>query len=81
MVAVAAESRGEDDEMGKPIRIRAKMKGDVAEVKALMPHVMESGFRRDPETDEVIREIPPEEIRNMSKHLGEANGLLFHNKA
>lgn len=35
----------------------------------------------DAETDEVIREIPPEEIRNMSKHLGEANGLLFHNKA
>jgi sulfur-oxidizing protein SoxZ len=40
--------------MGKPIKIRAKMKGDVAEVKALMPHDMESGFRRNAETGEPI---------------------------
>lgn len=55
--------------MGKPIRIRAKMKGDVAEVKALMPHVMESGFRRDPETDEVI---PAHYITDVeAEHKGE----------
>ena len=40
--------------MGKPIKIRAKIKGAVAEVKALMPHAMESGLRRDAETDELI---------------------------
>ena len=40
--------------MGKPIKIRAKIKGDVAEVKALMPHDMESGRRRDPETNELV---------------------------
>ena len=40
--------------MGKPIKIRAKIKGDVAEVKALMPHDMESGLRRDPETNELV---------------------------
>jgi len=40
--------------MGKPIKIRAKVKGDVAEVKALMPHDMESGLRRDAETGELV---------------------------
>ena len=40
--------------MGKPIKIRAKVKGDVAQVKALMPHDMESGLRRNPETNEVV---------------------------
>ena len=40
--------------MGKPIKIRARLKGDVAEVKALMPHDMESGQRRDPATDELV---------------------------
>lgn len=40
--------------MGKPIKIRAKLKGDVAEIKALMPHDMESGLRRDAETDELV---------------------------
>ncbi len=40
--------------MGKPIKIRSKLKGDIAEVKALMPHDMESGLRRDPETGELV---------------------------
>ena len=40
--------------MGKPIKIRAKLKGDIAEVKALMPHDMESGLRRDPETGDLV---------------------------
>ena len=34
----------------KNIRIRAKMKGDVAEVKALMSHPMETGLRKDKKT-------------------------------
>ena len=40
--------------MGKPIKIRAKVKGDVAEIKALMPHDMESGLRMDPETNDFV---------------------------
>lgn len=56
--------------MGKPIKIRAKLKGDVAEVKALMPHDMESGLRRDPETDELV---PAHYITNVDvEHNGEA---------
>ncbi len=48
--------------MGKPIKIRAKLKGDIAEVKALMPHDMESGLRRDPDTDELV---PPHYITDI----------------
>lgn len=40
--------------MGKPIKIRAKVKGDIAEIKALMPHDMESGLRRDPDSGEFV---------------------------
>ncbi len=40
--------------MGKPIKIRAKLKGDIAEVKALLPHDMESGQRRDPDSGELV---------------------------
>jgi sulfur-oxidizing protein SoxZ len=38
----------------KKIRIRAKMKGDVAEVKALMSHNMETGQRKDKKTGKKI---------------------------
>jgi sulfur-oxidizing protein SoxZ len=56
--------------MGKPIKIRAKLKGDVAEVKALMPHDMESGLRRNPETDELV---PPHYITDVNvEHNGES---------
>ncbi len=40
--------------MGKPIKIRAKLKGDIAEVKALLPHNMESGMRRDADSGELV---------------------------
>ncbi len=40
--------------MGKPIKIRAKAKDGIAQVKALMPHPMESGARRDAETNELV---------------------------
>ena len=36
------------------IRIRAKIKGDVTEVKALMSHPMETGLRKDKKTGEKI---------------------------
>jgi sulfur-oxidizing protein SoxZ len=35
--------------MPKPVKIRAKLKGDVAVIKSLMPHPMETGTRKDPE--------------------------------
>jgi sulfur-oxidizing protein SoxZ len=35
--------------MGKPMRIRARAEGDVVEVKILISHVMETGFRKDRE--------------------------------
>lgn len=40
--------------MGDPIKIRARVKDGIADVKALMPHDMESGFRLDEETGEAI---------------------------
>lgn len=46
----------------KSIRIRARMKGDVTEVKALMSHPMETGLRKDKKTGE---KIPPHFIREV----------------
>jgi sulfur-oxidizing protein SoxZ len=50
------------------IRIRAKMKGDVTEVKALMSHPMETGLRKDKKTGE---KIPPHFIKEVTcEHNG-----------
>lgn len=55
--------------MGDPIKIRARMKGDVAEIKALIPHEMETGFRRDPQTNETV---PAHYITDIvAEHRGE----------
>ena len=56
--------------MGKPIKIRAKVKGDISEVKALMPHDMESGLRRDAETNELIP------AHYITKVVAEYNGEI-----
>ncbi|MEA3274971.1 MAG: thiosulfate oxidation carrier complex protein SoxZ [Pseudomonadota bacterium] len=40
--------------MAKSIKVRAKAKGDVTTVKALMSHPMETGLRKDKKTGEVI---------------------------
>ncbi|OHC66678.1 MAG: thiosulfate oxidation carrier complex protein SoxZ [Rhodocyclales bacterium GWA2_65_20] len=40
--------------MAVAIKIRATLQGDVADVKALMNHMMETGFRKDPGTGQVI---------------------------
>jgi len=40
--------------MANSIKVRAKLKGDVTEVKALMSHPMETGLRKDKKTGEVI---------------------------
>lgn len=40
--------------MAAPMRIRATMTGDVAEVKVLMSHTMETGLRKDAKTGQLI---------------------------
>jgi sulfur-oxidizing protein SoxZ len=34
--------------MGDPMKIRAKLEGDIADVRVLMAHPMETGQRKDP---------------------------------
>lgn len=38
--------------MASPMKIRAQMKGDVADIKILMAHPMETGQRKDPKTNQ-----------------------------
>ena len=40
--------------MGSPMKVRAQMKGDFADVKILMSHPMETGQRKDPKTNQPI---------------------------
>lgn len=40
--------------MASKIKIKTRLKGDVAEVKSLMMHPMETGARKDPDTGELI---------------------------
>ncbi len=40
--------------MADTIKIRATVNGDLAEVKARMPHIMETGLRKDPASGQVI---------------------------
>ena len=40
--------------MANSIKIRAKIKGDVTEVKALMSHPMETGLRKDKKSGELV---------------------------
>ena len=54
--------------MGKPIKIKAKIKGDITEVKALMPHPMESGLRVDADTGETVPKHFIKEV--VCKHNG-----------
>jgi sulfur-oxidizing protein SoxZ len=59
----------------KSIRIRAKMKGDVTEVKCLMSHPMETGLRKDKKTGE---KIPAHFIKEVNcEHNG--NSVLKGN--
>lgn len=54
----------------KSIRIRAKIKGDVTEVKALMSHPMETGLRKDKKTGE---KIPAHFIKEINcEHKGKS---------
>jgi len=40
--------------MADPMRIRAQLQGDIADVKVLMFHPMETGLRKDPATGEPV---------------------------
>lgn len=52
----------------KSIRIRAKMKGSVVEVKALMSHSMETGLRKDKKSG---KKIPAHFIKEViCEHKG-----------
>ena len=59
----------------KKIRIRAKMKGNVTEVKALMSHPMETGMRKDKKTG---KKIPAHFIQDVTcEHKGN-NVMVAH---
>jgi sulfur-oxidizing protein SoxZ len=40
--------------MATGIKVRVKLKGDVAEVKSLMKHPMETGARKDADTGDIV---------------------------
>ena len=40
--------------MASKIKVRARLSGDIAEVKSLMLHPMETGARKDPDTGELV---------------------------
>ena len=40
--------------MAEPMKIRASMSGDTADIKCLMNHVMETGLRKDPKTGTTV---------------------------
>ena len=58
--------------MGKPIKVRARIKGDIADVKVLMEHPMETGARVDADTGEPVPRHYIKEV--VCKH----NGSVVH---
>ena len=52
--------------MADPMKIRATLKGDVAEVRILMAHAMETGQRKDAAGNTV----PPHFIQAMTVEVG-----------
>lgn len=40
--------------MAEPMKMRASMSGDAADVKVLMNHIMETGLRKDAKTGKLI---------------------------
>lgn len=52
--------------MAEPIKMRATLKGDVVEVKAVMNHTMETGMRKDPASGEVV---PAHFVRQVTATL------------
>ena len=58
--------------MASQMKIKAKIKGDVVEVKALMTHPMENGMGKDKESGEVI---PAHFIQNVVAKVGDRTVL------
>ena len=52
--------------MADPMKIRAQMKGDVAEVRILMGHAMETGQRKDA----AGKTVPAHFIQSMTEEVG-----------
>ncbi|KAF0167051.1 MAG: sulfur compound chelating protein SoxZ [Rhodocyclaceae bacterium] len=52
--------------MADPMKIRAQLKGDVAEIRVLMGHAMETGQRKDA----AGKTIPPHFIQSMTVEVG-----------
>lgn len=53
--------------MAQPMKVRASLKGDVAEVKCLMNHEMETGLRKDAKTGNLV---PAHFITNVTAEVG-----------
>ncbi len=53
--------------MASPTKIRAQLKGDVTDVKILMAHVMETGQRKDPKTNQPV---PVHFIQEFTVEIG-----------
>ncbi len=58
--------------MAEPMKIRASMSGDTAEVKCLMNHPMETGLRKDAKTGAVV---PALHITNVTATVNGATVL------
>ena len=54
--------------MAEPMKIRASMSGDTADIKCLMNHVMETGLRKDPKTGTTV---PAHHITNVTVTVGD----------
>lgn len=52
--------------MAEPMRIRATLTGDIADVKVLMNHPMETGLRKDAKTGQLV---PAHFIQEVSATL------------
>ena len=53
--------------MAEPMKIRATMTGDVADIKVLMNHVMETGTRKDAKTGQLV---PAHHINSIVATVG-----------
>ena len=53
--------------MAEPMKIRASMSGDSADIKCLMNHPMETGLRKDAKTGQVV---PAHHITNVTCTVG-----------
>ncbi len=53
--------------MAEPMKIRAQMQGDTADIKVLMNHIMETGLRKDAKTGQII---PAHHIQSVNVTVG-----------